>query len=206
MNGQETEVKFFVKDLHRVEMRLRELKAHLIQPRVHEVNLRFDTPNNALQREFKVLRLRKDSEAKFTFKGPNEENKDGVVHRKELEFTVGDFDTAREFLEALGFRTVAFYEKFRTTYEWNSIHIMLDELPFGKFVELEGKDTAALRQAAELLGLHWESSVKEGYLALFERIAKIYDLIPGQLSFEALESINVSPNDMQAPFADETPA
>lgn len=204
MNGQETEVKFFVKDLQQVEMRLRELKAHLIQPRIHEINLRFDTPKNTLQREFKVLRLRKDSEAKFTFKGPNEENKDGVLRRKELEFIVGDFDTAREFLEALGFRIVAFYEKFRATYEWNGIHIMQDELPFGKFVEVEGEDIIALRQTAEFLGLRWESSVKEGYLALFERIAKIYNLTPGQLSFEALASVKVEPDDMQITFADET--
>ncbi|HMV29698.1 MAG TPA: CYTH domain-containing protein, partial [Anaerolineales bacterium] len=103
MSGQETEVKFFVQDLKRVEMRLQELEAHLIQPRVHEVNLRFDNEAGELRKNFKVLRLRQDIEAKFTFKGPSEERAGGVLSRKEIEFSVGNFEAAKEFLELLGF-------------------------------------------------------------------------------------------------------
>ena len=202
MNGQETEVKFFVKDLARVEMRLRELKAHLIQARVHEVNLRFDNANGELQREFKVLRLRKDSEAKLTFKGPNLENSEGVLRRKELEFSVGDFDTAKEFLEVLGFRTVAFYEKFRTIFELNGAHVMLDELPYGSFVEIEGEDTDILAQNATLLGLQWDLAVKAGYLALFEGVAKKFKLEPGRLSFNVLESVHLNGDDLNIIPAD----
>ena len=47
MNGRETEVKFYVNNLKRVEARLRELGAILIQPRVLETNLRFDLPNES---------------------------------------------------------------------------------------------------------------------------------------------------------------
>ncbi|MCB0118803.1 MAG: class IV adenylate cyclase [Anaerolineales bacterium] len=202
MNGQETEVKFFVRDLKRIEMRLRDLKAHLIQPRVHEANLRFDNSNDDLRRELKVLRLRKDTEAKFTFKGPNQENRDGILRRQELEFAVSDFDTAKEFLHALGFRTVAFYEKFRTTYDLNGAHVMLDELPFGNFVEIEGDDVNVLRKNTELLGLDWDTSVKAGYLALFEGVTEKYRLEPGQLSFDALRSVQVSGEDMSVTFAD----
>ena len=79
MNGQEAEVKFFVRDLKRIEMRLQELEAHLIQPRVHEVNLRFDNEQGDLRKNFKVLRLRQDTEAKFTFKGPSEERAGGSL-------------------------------------------------------------------------------------------------------------------------------
>ena len=202
MNGQETEVKFFVKDLKRVEMRLRELKAHLIQARVHEVNLRFDNPNSDLRREFKVLRLRKDSEAKFTFKGPSEERADGVLSRREIEFSVGSFDAAQEFLEALGYVQVAFYEKYRTTYEFNNTHIMLDELPYGNFVEIEGEQVHALQEIAELLYLNWEVTVNVGYLVLFDRISAKFKLAPDQLSFKALESLSVSTDDLNIIPAD----
>lgn len=202
MNGQETEVKFFVKDLKRVEMRLRELKAHLIQARVHEVNLRFDTPNGDLRQELKVLRLRNDTEAKFTFKGPNDERNDGVLSRKEIEFSVSSFDAAKEFLEALGFTVVAFYEKYRATYEVEDVHVMLDELPYGNFVEIEGEDVNTLRTVAELLGLRWNSSVNAGYLVLFDRIAMKYELTAGQLSFEALKGLSMSGEDMSIVPAD----
>ena len=126
MNNQETEVKFFVQNLKPIELRLQELKAQLIQPRVHEINYRFDFPNNELRNNQKVLRLRKDEQAKLTFKGPSEARQGGVMSRKEIEFVVEDFDKAKQLLESLGFTPVVFYEKFRTTYELHETHIMLD--------------------------------------------------------------------------------
>jgi len=202
MNGRETEVKFFVHNLKKVDMRLRDLKAHLIQPRIHEINLRFDNTEGSLRQNLKVLRLRKDSEAKFTFKGPSEEREGGVLSRREIEFTVGDFDAAQQFLEALGFIPVVFYEKFRATYELNDVHIMLDELPYGTFVEIEGENIKALRQIADQLGLNWETMVKAGYHALFERAAAKYNLEVSQLSFKALEGISIHPEDLNITPAD----
>ncbi|MCB0101758.1 MAG: class IV adenylate cyclase [Anaerolineales bacterium] len=198
MTGHETEVKFFVKDLSRVEMRLHELKAHLIQPRAHETNLRFDNANNDLRKEMKVLRLRNDTEAIFTFKGPNEARSDGILSRQEIEFTVGSFGAAKDFLEALGFTPIAFYEKYRTTYELNNTHIMLDELPYGNFVEIEGEDPDMLHSNTAALGLNWNAPVKMGYLTLFERMAKKYNLDAGQLSFNAVKLVQIDENTLGA--------
>ena len=49
MNGHETEVKFYIRDLRKIELRLRELKAQLIQPRIHEINFRYDLPDGSLR-------------------------------------------------------------------------------------------------------------------------------------------------------------
>lgn len=201
-NSQETEVKFYVQNLQRIQMRLLELKAHLIQPRVHEINLRFDNLNGDLRREFNVLRLRKDTEAKFTFKGPSKERENGVSSRREIEFTVGDFDKAQQFLEALGFIPVVFYEKFRTTYDLNDIHIMLDELPYGKFVEIEGENIETLQEVANLLNLNWKAMVKAGYHALFDRVADKFKLDSSQLRFKALDSIHITADDLGVTSAD----
>ena len=57
------------------------------------------------------------TKARFTFKGPSEEEEGGILSRQEIEFVVGDFESAKQFLEALGYEVVVFYEKFRTTYE-----------------------------------------------------------------------------------------
>jgi adenylate cyclase, class 2 len=202
MDGYETEVKFYVNDLKRIEMRLLELKAHLIQPRVHEINLRFDNPNGDLRRGLNVLRLRKDTEAKFTFKGPNEVREGGVMSRMEIEFTVGDFESAQQFLEALGYIPVAFYEKFRATYELSGVYIMLDELPYGEFVEIEGQDINTLWDVAKLLNLKWETAVKAGYHALFERVAQKHNLSSGTLSFEAVRPANIRADDLEVTPAD----
>ncbi|WKZ38018.1 MAG: class IV adenylate cyclase [Anaerolineales bacterium] len=201
-NGRETEVKFYVRDLKKIEVRLLELKAHLIQPRVHEINLRFDNPSGDLRRQFKVLRLRKDTEAKFTFKGPSEQRADGVLSRREIEFMVGDFEDAKQFLEILGFVPVVFYEKFRATHELNGVHIMLDELPYGEFVEIEGENVNSLRAVARLLGLNWEAAIPIGYHRLFESVAGKYNLDVSQLSFEAVKPVRVSAEDLNIVPAD----
>ena len=44
MTENEIEVKFLLKDLPRLELRIKALGGKLVQPRVKETNLRFDTP------------------------------------------------------------------------------------------------------------------------------------------------------------------
>jgi adenylate cyclase class 2 len=200
-NNQETEVKFFVRNLKPIEMHLRELKAQLIQPRVHEINYRFDFPNNELRNNQKVLRLRKDEQAKLTFKGASHEHK-GVMTREEIEFVVEDFDKAKQLLESLGFTPVVFYEKFRAIYELFETHIMLDELPYGEFVEIESENITAIKNVSDSLGLNWNVMVKAGYHALFDRVASGYNLERWNLSFEALSEVKLKPEDLQIEFAD----
>ncbi len=202
MNGQEIEAKFHVQNLRKIELRLLELKAQLIQPRVHEINLRFDRSDGELRNSFRVLRLRQDDIARFTFKGPSVEKEGGILSRQEIEFVVGDFDSAKQFLEAIGFQVVVFYEKFRTTYELNNTHIMLDELPYGSFIEIEGENVETIRNVANALGLNWEAMVKAGYHALFERVAGKYGLDVSKLSFENLEGVTIKTMDMGIVAAD----
>jgi adenylate cyclase class 2 len=202
MDGQEIEAKFYVRNLRNIELRLHELKAQLIQPRTHETNLRFDNENNELRSSFRVLRLRQDEKARFTFKGPSVEQAGGILSRREIEFVVEDFDRAKEFLEALGYRVVVFYEKFRATYDLNGVHIMLDELPYGDFIEIEGDNAEAIRKIADLIGINWDVMVRAGYHALFERVAPKYNLEPSQLSFAALEKVKISAEDLGVQAAD----
>ena len=202
MDGYETEAKFYVQNLRKIELRLQELKAQLVQPRIHEINLRFDNANSDLRNTSRVLRLRQDEKARFTFKGPSVEGEGGILSRREIEFVVEDFETAKQFLEALGFEIVVFYEKFRATYELNDVHVMLDELPYGAFVEIEGASVKVIREIADLLGLNWGAMVKAGYHAIFERAAGKYNLAPSQLSFAALEKVKLTADDLSVQPAD----
>ncbi|MBN1451848.1 MAG: class IV adenylate cyclase [Anaerolineales bacterium] len=202
MKGQETEVKFYVKDLKRVEERLRALGARSIQARVYEVNLRYDLPDSSLRQGGKVLRLRQDERVRLTYKGPSQRS-DGVLSRAEFETALDDFESGRNILEALGYIPVATYEKHRSTYELGELHIMLDELPYGDFVEIEGPDAPALQKASKELELDFSAAIPASYLALFEGLCQRRGLDPAQLTFAALEGLQVEPEELSVRPADE---
>jgi adenylate cyclase class 2 len=190
-SDQELEVKFYLPDLLTLRARLETAGAQLVQPRVHEINLRFDTPSGDLARGYRVLRLRQDTEARLTYKGPGE-LVDGVRSRQELEFTVSDFGTARHFLEALGYEVSVMYEKYRTTYALRGVLVTLDEMPYGNFAEIEGPDGASIRKTAEVLGLDWERRILDSYIMLFDRLRERLGLAFRDLSFENFEELTVT--------------
>src|SRR5512133_3324616 len=148
--GQETEAKFYVLHLDHITTHLQELQVRLVQPRVLETNLRFDLPDASLHSTGRVLRLRRDTKARLTYKGAGQ-NKNGVLDRQEIEFVVGDFEKARQFLEALGYQQTMVYEKYRITYELDNTSIMLDVLPYGDFVEIEGETLDQIQAVAAKL-------------------------------------------------------
>ena len=181
--------------------RLQELEARMIQPRVLETNLRFDLPDASLRSKGQVLRLRRDSKARLTYKGPNQNN-GGVLDRTEIEFVVEDYEKARQFLEALGYQKSGYYEKYRTTYELEAVEFMLDELPYGNFLEIEGKTSKQIQAAASKLELNWKTAIETSYTALFDNARKELRLSFEDISFENFKGIKVEPHHLHVHAAD----
>lgn len=200
-SGQETEAKFYVRDLSRIKSRLDELDARLVQERILERNIRFDLPGAPLRAGGRVLRLRHDTSTKFTYKSAST-NEQGVLSREEIEFKVEDFEKAKRFLEALGYQTLVYYEKFRTTYEWNDTLIMLDELPYGSFVEIEGDAVDAIRALAGQLHLQWDTAIATSYNALFDRVRNALNRSILELSFAEFADIKVEAEHLGVVAAD----
>ena len=200
-SNQEIEAKFYVTGLDRIKARLHELEARLIQERMLERNIRFDLPGGRLRSEGRVLRLRQDTQARLTYKGGGS-NEQGVLSRTEIEFTVEDFAKAKQFLEALGYQEFMRYDKYREVYEFNECHVMLDELPYGLFVEVEGKGVDEIRETASRLGLGWEAAVTKSYQALFEVVKSALRLNIQDLSFENFHGVEVKPEHLGALPAD----
>lgn len=188
--GQETEAKFYVRDLDHIKSRLVELDAHLTAERVLETNIRFDLPGTPLRAEGRVLRLRRDTQARLTYKSASD-SAQGVLSREEIEFVVEDFEKAKRFLEALGYQKLVYYEKYRTTYELDGMLIMLDELPYGNFVEIEGETIESIQSAADKLNLDWGTAIATSYTALFERARNNLNKSIQDLSFAEFAGIRV---------------
>ncbi len=201
MRDQELEVKYLLADLAALEKRLQALGARQVAARTHEINLRFDTADGALNKGLQVLRLRRDQAVHLTYKGPAT-SQQGVRVRTEIEFTVDDFDKAQRFLEALGYQVALMYEKYRTTYTLSGVEILLDELPYGDFVEIEGSDPEAIHRTNDRLGLNWDRRAPESYIALFEAIKARLGFSFRDLSFENFSSLKIAPADLELQPAD----
>jgi adenylate cyclase, class 2 len=199
---QENEAKFCIQDIPRMRMRLLQLEARLIHDRTFETNLRFDQPDGELRAEGRVLRLRRDSETRLTYKGAGE-NHHGILSRIEIEIVTDDFEKAKLLLVALGYQAVFEYEKYRTTFAVDGLHIMLDEVPIGNFIEIEGEDMESIRALADRLDLDWSAAIPAGYHLLFTRVCAVRTCLdPTQLTFRALNGIAVQPDELFIKVAD----
>lgn len=197
----ETEVKFLIRSPDNIEQKLQALGAACVQLKNHELNLRFDRPDGSLTKRFEVLRLRKDTRDRLTYKGQGFAV-DDVGARKEIEFEVSDFDAAQAFLEALGYRISMVYEKYRTTYRFEAVEIVLDHTPLGHFVEIEGPGADALRRAAAALDLDWEARSMLSYTVLFDRVKMVLGLSFRDLTFKNFHAVHVRAEDLELQFAD----
>ena len=183
----EVEVKFLLEGLDGFRQRLLSAGAELFSPRVYERNVRFDTPDGALLQRQELLRLRQDTRSRLTFKGPAAEDTTSEAKvREEIELEIGDFERLSTVLQRLGFMPVQVYEKYRETYRWRNVEIVLDEMPFGDFIELEGKENA-LKEVASALGLDWSKRVLANYLGLMELCRHSFELPFNDLTFANFE-------------------
>ena len=192
----EIEVKFLVSELVGIRERLLASGAVLRKPRIYERNIRFDNPWDGLMSQGKLLRLRQDSVARITYKGhPEKEVRSEARVREELEIEVGDFETTVAILARIGFEQRQVYEKYRETFELGPVEIVLDEMPFGDFVELEGEEVE-IKAAADLLGLDWSKRILANYLALMANLQEKFDLPFDDLTFDNFGNSEVSAADI----------
>jgi adenylate cyclase class 2 len=200
-SNQEIEAKFCVRSLPGLAARLQQLEAPVTHPRVWERNLRFDTAKGELRQANRVLRLRQDTAARLTYKGPGTIS-GGVQHRTEIELTVQSLEQARALLEALGYQVSMAYEKYRTTHALGGTLVSLDELPYGSFAEIEGPTPEGIASVASSLRLDWEARINESYAALFDRARAALSLPFRDLLFENFRSVAVRPEHLGIRFAD----
>lgn len=125
-----------------------------------EENILFS--NDQLSGKKAVLRLRRIGEKTLlTFKR-RVQNDFGVKHNMEYETEVADFGEISNIIENLGFRRALVYEKRRKTWNFREVEIVVDELPFGDFMEIEGSITA-IAEAEMFLGAEDLEVVHETY-------------------------------------------
>ena len=166
--GVEIEKKYRVsrEQTEAVRGRLREVGAASRGGEEFEENTIYGGPG--LDPQSRVLRVRRvGGRGVFTYKerGASEA---AVKRNREEETEVADADALAAILEALGYRPSLVYEKRRSTYMVGGAEVVLDELPFGLFIEIEGEEEA-IHEVEELLGLTGAEAEHAPYPAITAR-------------------------------------
>lgn len=150
--GIEVEKKYRLtrEDVGPLRARLSEAGAESVGGEVFEENTLYAGPG--LDPRVRVLRLRRaGGRAVLTYK-ERDPSTSPIKRQREEETAVEDAGALAAILEVLGYRPALVYEKRRTTWKLAGAEVVIDELPFGHFVEIEG-DEAAILEAENLLGL-----------------------------------------------------
>ncbi|HEV7889876.1 MAG TPA: class IV adenylate cyclase [Pyrinomonadaceae bacterium] len=128
--------------LEPLRLRLKETGAEVVRGEEFEENTIYTGPG--LDPRSRVLRLRRvNGRALFTFK-ERDPSPSAVKRQREEETEVSDADALAAILEALGYRAALVYEKRRATWRLSDAEVVIDELPFGLFLEIEGEEPAIL--------------------------------------------------------------
>jgi adenylate cyclase class 2 len=99
-----------------------------------------------------VLRLRRvGGRAVLTYK-ERFATEAAVKRHREDETSVDDAQALTSILDALGFKPTLVYEKRRATWRLKGTEVVLDELPFGLFAEIEGEEES-INEVEQFLAL-----------------------------------------------------
>jgi len=178
----EVEIKLGIGAAYAEIERLEAVGARLVQPRGLEVNVLLDLPGQPLRARAAMLRVRRYGGRSFlTYKEPVP-GPTGYKVRREIEVIVPDFDATIRTLEASGLMKMWTYMKYRTTYELEDLHVLVDETPIGNYLELEGT-RSAIDAAAARLGRSAVDYSTLSYRALYEMDCAKRGVVPGDMIF-----------------------
>jgi len=185
----ETEVKFFIKNVKPVRDGILDIGA-VLAGRFFETNIRYDDKEQTLLKKKSLLRLRKDRKTTLTFKSQPAIQDTQFKTLTELEVEVSDFNTMNIILESLGFYEAQRYEKWRETFVLGKTKFLIDSMPYGDFLEIEGEKSDIILMASRI-GMNWEERILLNYLEMFGIIKDKTNLPFNDVTFDNFTGITV---------------
>lgn len=118
-----------------------------------------------------VLRLRKTGDKTLLTYKEKVGSATDFKHKIEFETIVADVDATESIIEKLGYKLSVVYEKHRKSWHLGNVEVVLDEVPFGYYMEIEGSMEDIL-VAEKLLGADKLEPETRGYPRLTLKYGK----------------------------------
>jgi adenylate cyclase class 2 len=118
-----------------------------------------------------VLRLRKTEQRTLLTYKEKVGNDSAFKEQIEFETDVSDVEAMENIIGRLGYTLAIVYEKHRKSWRLGNVEVVLDELPFGYYMEIEGPKEDILK-AEQLLGAGDLTPESRGYPRLTLKFGK----------------------------------
>ena len=179
--AQEIEIKFALKDRHELVRKLHDIGGQRLYPETFEDNIVLDR-RGELRTKGALLRVRKFGKYSIvTFKGPMS-IEGGVKSREEVQTGVESFELAIQLLDALGYKPVFRYQKFREVWRVRDAEVVIDRTPIGEYFEIEGA-IDHIRMLASELGMEMEQAIRQTYADLYRQARRTRAELPNDMVF-----------------------
>ena len=177
----EIEIKFALKDRPALVRKLHDIGAQRLYAETFEDNIVLDK-RGELRTKGTLLRVRKFGKyALVTYKGAMA-FEGGVKSREEVQTGVESFELAIQLFDALGYKPVFRYQKFREVWRVRESEVVLDRTPIGDYFEIEGP-LDVIRAVAEELGMNMDSGIRQSYADLYRQARRTRADLPEHMVF-----------------------
>jgi adenylate cyclase class 2 len=106
----------------------------------------------------------------------------GVKSREEVQTGVESFELAIQLLDALGYKPVFRYQKFREIWRVKDAEVVIDRTPIGEYFEIEGQ-LDQIRMLASELGMEMEQAIRMTYVDLYKQARRTRADLPNDMVF-----------------------
>jgi len=180
---QEIEVKFALKDRVDLVRKLHDIGGQRLYPETFEDNIVLDR-RGELRTKGSLLRVRKFGKYSLaTYKGPMS-IEGGIKSREEVQTGVESFELAIQLFDALGFKPVFRYQKFREVWRLRDVEVVIDRTPIGDYFEIEGA-METIRSVATELGMNMDQALRQTYADLYRMARRTRADLPEHMVFPA---------------------
>jgi len=154
----EIEAKFPDIDAEVLRLKLKKNGAILEHPEILMRRKTFDDPDRRLSKIGGWIRVRDESnKVTLSYKQLNDRSLHGT---KEISIVVNNFDSACQFLKAIGLVEKSYQETKREKWIYKGVEVTIDTWPWvPTFVELEGPTEELVKEVAKDLGLDWNKAM-----------------------------------------------
>lgn len=171
MTKIETELKFKIENPQEILKKLED--AEFVGSKFQRT-IRFED-GTRLKDQGMFLRVRSGFKNVITLKSKIKDDTKEIYRREEIEFEIEDIESMRKIINKLGFTKEMIMEKYRTKFNYLGCEVVIDELPFGTYLEIEGEE-GVLFSVAETLGLDKKDNINYTYWDVFEKYKEDNDL------------------------------